>query len=152
MVPCWVQDKAPESWLMCSVVCSLPSTFHSCFFILFVSLLHNLRDKRCVFSCTWGRSLCLSYKGGIIINIGSKEYNENSWIGKKGKNGKIQIVAQYPLPGLQEAFLAKLVAFLHFASRCHHKTHATPLPEKCLGSFSFSKVDSIVIRISHCCT
>lgn len=82
----------------------------------------------------------------------SKEYNENSWIGKKGKNGKIQIVPQYPLPGLHEAFLAKLAAFLYFACRCHHKMHAILLPEECLGSFSFYKLDSIVIRISHCCT
>lgn len=96
--------------------------------------------------------MCLSNKGGIIINIGSQEYNENSWIGKKGENGKIQIVAQYPLPGLHEAFVAKLAAFLLFACRCHHKMHAMLLPEKCLRSFSFCKLDSIVIRISHCCT
>lgn len=97
-------------------------------------------------------SLCLSNKGGIIIHVGSQEYNENIWVGKNGENGKTQIVAQYPLPGLHEAFLAKLAAFLHFACRCHHKMHAMLLPGKCLRSFSFCKLGSIVIRISHCCT
>lgn len=97
-------------------------------------------------------SLCLSNKGGIIIHVGSQEYNENIWVGKNGENGKTQIVAQYPLPGLHEAFLAKLAAFLHFACRCHHKMHAMLLPGKCLRSFSFCKLGFIVIRISHCCT
>lgn len=73
-------------------------------------------------------------------------------VGKNGENGKTQIVTQYPWPGLHEAFLAKLAAFLHFACRCHHKMHAMLLPGKCLRSFSFCKLDSIVIRISHCCT
>lgn len=35
--------KPQEPWLVCTVVYNL-HTFHSCFFI-FVSLLHNLRDK-----------------------------------------------------------------------------------------------------------